>query len=55
MLAVLVLPLLVSLAGLDERTLRDNPQWLPPQTSVAKAVEFRDAFEPWAVHLYALR
>src|SRR5258706_3465231 len=30
-----------SFAGLDERTLRDNPQWLPAQTSVTKAVEFQ--------------
>jgi thioredoxin-related protein len=48
-----VLPFLFSLsvpvasppAGLDERTLRDNPQWLPAQTSVTKAVEFQSGLK----------
>lgn len=34
-----------SFTGLDERTLRDNPQWLPGQTSVTKAVEFQSGLK----------
>jgi len=44
-----VLPLLFSLSipagGLDERTLRDNPQWWPAQTSVTKPVEFQSGLK----------
>ncbi len=44
-LFTLSVPAGFSPTGIDERTLRDNPQWLPPQTSVAKAVEFQSGLK----------
>jgi hypothetical protein len=35
----------VSLAGLDERTLRANPQWMPAQTTVIKAAQFQSGLK----------
>jgi hypothetical protein len=45
MRAVLLLLFPLFVLGLDERTLRDNPQWLPAQTSVTKAVEFQSGLK----------
>ncbi|MBK7642946.1 MAG: redoxin domain-containing protein [Planctomycetes bacterium] len=44
-LFVLAISIQPSPAGLDEKTLRENPQWMPAQTSVTKTVEFQSGLK----------